>query len=320
LGRLTRQENRLTRNWAKYHLRDSRGIGDADLSVVVLEVGSGVGPATDRGAITMKQRMVLSLVVVSACLSVGVKAQTVGAMLVDPPPMPSLGTVRLGMAAVRGLPYSAVEKTTTLKTLADGTTVTNVREEKKWRDGEGRERTERGTIKDGEFVPTLTVLLDPVAHTNTILELSNKIARVTPTQTPRERTPEEEAALAEARAKRLAEIRDRTTTQADKPEVEKLSMQNIAGVEAQGTRMTRVIPAGKEGNDRPITTVYEFWVAPELKITVQSLSDDPRYGKTTMETTELQRGEPDAALFQVPADFKVVETKIPSVSLGTPAQ
>jgi len=143
---------------------------------------------------------------------------------------------------------------------------------------------------------------------------------VTTTHSPRERTPEEEARLAELRAQRQTEVRDRATIQADKSEVEKLSMQNIAGVEAEGTRVTRVIPAGKEGNDRPITTVTETWFAPELKITVQRLGDDPRYGKTTMETTELQRGEPDAALFQVPADFKVVEEKTPSVTLGTPAQ
>jgi hypothetical protein len=261
----------------------------------------------------MKQRMAMSMVVVSACLSVGMKAQTVGTMLVDMPPMPSLA-----MSDIKGLPYSAVEKTTMLKTLADGTTITNIREEKRWRDGEGRERTEGGTIKDGEFVPTRAFLLDPVAHTSTVLELLTKTARVTPTRMPRERTPQEEAALAEARAKRLAEVGDRAIPQTDKPKIEELSMQNIAGVEAEGTRVTRVIPAGKEGNDRPITTVTETWFARELRITVGRLSDDPRYGKTTMETTELQRGEPDAALFQVPADFKVIEVKTQSVSLGTP--
>jgi len=258
----------------------------------------------------MKQRMALSAAVVSACLCVGMKAQVISSV--------NLG--RLGVAPVRGLPYSDVEKTTMLKTLADGTTVTNVREEKRWRDGEGRERTESGAIKDGEFVPAIAFLLDPVAHTSTILELRTKTARVTTTHSPRERTPEEEARLAELRAQRQTEVRDRATIQADKSEVEKLSMQNIAGVEAEGTRVTRVIPAGKEGNDRPITTVTETWFAPELKITVQRLGDDPRYGKTTMEITELQRGEPDAALFQVPADFKVVEEKTPSVTLGTPAQ
>jgi len=97
----------------------------------------------------MKQRMALSAAVVSACLCVGMKAQVISSV--------NLG--RLGVAPVRGLPYSDVEKTTMLKTLADGTTVTNVREEKRWRDGEGRERTESGAIKDGEFVPAIAFLL-----------------------------------------------------------------------------------------------------------------------------------------------------------------
>jgi hypothetical protein len=32
---------------------------------------------------------------------------------------------------------------------------------------------------------------------------------------------------------------------------------------------------------------------------------DPRYGQITMEVSEL-RGDPDGALFQVPADYKMV--------------
>jgi len=40
----------------------------------------------------------------------------------------------------------------------------------------------------------------------------------------------------------------------------------------------------------------------------------------TVEVTELQRGEPDTGLFQVPADYKVTETKsgagvVPDVAL-----
>jgi hypothetical protein len=77
------------------------------------------------------------------------------------------------------------------------------------------------------------------------------------------------------------------------------------GVEAKGTRTTRVIPAGREGNDQPITVVHENWISPELRITVMSINDDPRTGTSTMELTDIERGEPDAGLFQVPEGYTV---------------
>ena len=38
-----------------------------------------------------------------------------------------------------------------------------------------------------------------------------------------------------------------------------------------------------------------------------SRQSDPRYGETTYRLTNLTRGEPSPDLFEVPADFKVVE-------------
>jgi hypothetical protein len=80
----------------------------------------------------------------------------------------------------------------------------------------------------------------------------------------------------------------------------------VSGIFAEGTRTTRVIPIGMEGNDREIRVVTEQWVSPDLKIVVARSLDDPRYGQSTMEVSELQRGDPEAALFQVPADYKMV--------------
>jgi hypothetical protein len=61
-----------------------------------------------------------------------------------------------------------------------------------------------------------------------------------------------------------------------------------------------------EGNDREIRVVIEQWVSPDLKITVARSIDDPRFGLSTMEVSDLLRGDPDAALFVVPADYKMV--------------
>lgn len=88
---------------------------------------------------------------------------------------------------------------------------------------------------------------------------------------------------------------------------ESLGTQTIDGVEAEGTRVTFTIPAGKIGNERPIVTVNEQWYSPELQAVVMSKNSDPRTGETTYRLTNIVRSEPDPALFQVPADYTVRE-------------
>jgi hypothetical protein len=96
----------------------------------------------------------------------------------------------------------------------------------------------------------------------------------------------------------------------DGPEVnqESLGTQTIEGVAAEGTRVTFTIPAGKIGNERPLITVSERWYSAELQTVVLSKISDPRMGETTYRLTNIVRSEPDPALFQVPADYKVEES------------
>src|SRR5207249_9818645 len=82
---------------------------------------------------------------------------------------------------------------------------------------------------------------------------------------------------------------------------ESLGTQTINSVTAQGTRYTRTIPAGQIGNEQPIIIVSERWYSPDLQIVVMSKRSDPRFGETTYQLTNLQRSEPAASLFQVPA-------------------
>jgi hypothetical protein len=81
----------------------------------------------------------------------------------------------------------------------------------------------------------------------------------------------------------------------------------MEGVTVTGTRATRVIPAGQIGNDAPISVVTEVWTSPELKTVVYSKRSDPRIGVQTFQLTNIVRAEPDASLFIVPADFKVLD-------------
>jgi hypothetical protein len=50
---------------------------------------------------------------------------------------------------------------------------------------------------------------------------------------------------------------------------------------------------------------HETWVSEELMLAVMQIDDDPRTGVRTMELTDIERGEPDPALFQVPEGYTV---------------
>jgi hypothetical protein len=88
--------------------------------------------------------------------------------------------------------------------------------------------------------------------------------------------------------------------------VEKLGEKTIAGVYAEGRRVTRFRPSGTVGNDKPIVSVSDRWVAEDLKIPLATTLDDPRQREAS-QVTKLDRAQPDPILFQIPADFTVRE-------------
>ena len=85
--------------------------------------------------------------------------------------------------------------------------------------------------------------------------------------------------------------------------VSALPSQDIEGVRANGERTTWTVEAGKLGNDKPIVSSREVWTSPELMLTLRSVEIDPRRGETHYKLQNLKRGEPDAALMRVPADY-----------------
>jgi hypothetical protein len=85
----------------------------------------------------------------------------------------------------------------------------------------------------------------------------------------------------------------------------------MEGVLANGSRITRTIPAGQIGNERAITIVTEIWTSPELKTIIYSKRTDPRMGEQTFRLTNITRTEPSPTLFAVPAGFKVIEGSQP---------
>ena len=82
-----------------------------------------------------------------------------------------------------------------------------------------------------------------------------------------------------------------------------LGSKEIEGVKANGERTTWTIEAGKVGNEKPIVITRDVWTSPDLMVTVASRNFDPRSGENNYRLQNLKRGEPDAALMKVPADY-----------------
>jgi hypothetical protein len=279
----------------------------------------------DSIMLIMKRRLIISTVCVLAMLA--------GAILVmaqdSPPPRPrhrdfstasasgaqDTGTrgpgqrdsmfrfigseMHFGGKTVTGAPYSATVTTESTQTLTDGTHITRKTTGAIYRDGEGRTRSEQTLGAVGSFAATgdarkRTFIHDPVAGVQYVLDATARTADKMKARTgpPPGVSPNHVSSTAKER-----------------PDVktESLGTQTIEGVQAEGTRRTFTIPAGKFGNDQPIQIVSESWYSPDLQTIVMSKHSDPRMGEHVYKLTSINRSEPAKSLFEVPADYTVTE-------------
>ena len=86
---------------------------------------------------------------------------------------------------------------------------------------------------------------------------------------------------------------------------EDLGERTILGVETVGVRKTTTINPGVMGNDQPLTSVREYWHSDLLGINLLSTVSSPLFGKQVFTITEMNPGEPDPQLFDLPAGYSV---------------
>ena len=204
---------------------------------------------------------------------------------------------------VTGAPFTATAVGESNRTLADGTKISQKVQSTVYRDAQGRVRKETtlpaiGPLAASGTPKSLVFIHDPVAGTAYILDASKKIAHKLP-QRPNKTAAANDAAPDAAREGWGRHPDNSNVTS------ESLGSQTINGVAAEGTRYTRTIPAGRMGNDKPVTIVNEEWYSPDLQIIVQSKRSDPFVGETTYTVTNIQRSAPAATLFTVPPDYTV---------------
>lgn len=196
-------------------------------------------------------------------------------------------------AVVTGAPFSAIETTMTQQVLTGGNVIQRQEQATVYRDSQGRVRTE-------------SVLKRPDGSSSTRISVNDPVAGVRRMIDPQKQTVVEQALPSSGGPARGARQQQNHTGTSD-PNLlsENLGTQMVNGITANGTRLTRTIPAGAIGNANPIQIVQETWTSPDLQEVVLVKTTDPRRGVTVRQMTNINRQEPDAALFQAPAGYQI---------------
>lgn len=228
---------------------------------------------------------------------------------------------------VKGAPYTANAVTETTQVLSDGNRIVNKSSAFLARDSEGRTRREESFPKVGGLqanASKVVMINDPVAHTQYMSQPGNENEGLVINTADTKGDKLYRVKIAGLETKDL-EMKDKAGAPAGKvffhktlpdaqfteePGVstnvkhESLGTQVTEGLTVEGTRDTKTIPAGAIGNEKPIIITSETWTSPDLQTVVLSKRNDPRFGETVYQLTDITRGEPDPALFQVPSNVK----------------
>jgi len=242
------------------------------------------------------------------------------------------GFIKGSTAPIQGAPYSATITNENIQTLEDGNRIVQTSTGNTARDSQGRTRQDTPLPAIGDLsaanAPHLVFIQDPVAQTAYTLNLTDKIAQKMPTVHPIMSNSDRAIGGVEVMdggpgqvviqmgtgvsagdMPPMGIVMHKTSNSGEQGQAktEDLGTQTMEGVLVTGVRTTRTIPAGAVGNDKPISIVTEVWTSPDLKTIVYSKRSDPRMGEQTFQLKNVVRTEPDASLFTVPADFKIVD-------------
>jgi hypothetical protein len=222
---------------------------------------------------------------------------------------------------VKNAPYSAKQIHERTQTLSDGTHISTTTTTTIYRDSSGRTRTE---VND-----EIVTIVDPIAgatyRLNTKAQTVSTIRQITINPVMDLNGPELQNKIAGSLEPQLNLFYSTTTANGTVTVTsdgrgggplpipnngefvrESLGTQSMEGLVVEGTRLTHTIQVGEIGNDRPINTVTEQWYSPDLQLYVMSKTSDPRNGETVTRLTEVNRSDPDASLFLVPANYTIL--------------
>ncbi len=198
---------------------------------------------------------------------------------------------------VAGAPFSATVEIVSHEKLPDGTEHVTTTRDHIARASSGRIYNERRRMMaagyTGEPMLLSGHIYDPSSRQSIFLNPFRHLAQEVTLRAP-EKTP--------ARALPPAQ-----TPKAEGEVETALGTKSMDGVELSGTRRTREIAAAESGTGKPIVVTDEYWYSPALSIYMMIRHDDPRTGEQLVAVTKVERTEPPAETFAVPANYKVVD-------------
>jgi hypothetical protein len=211
-----------------------------------------------------------------------------------------------------GVPFSAVATAQTIRRTVDGNRFVRTSTTRYYRDGQGRLRVEREfdapLVSDSNVVHMFSIVTinDRVSGEFYVLQPANKTVQVI-----KHPTPAGAAYLAEGSnsAPPISTSFEGTMilpTDHCWSEPVALGEKSIDGINAVGTRRVCTLAAGVVHNDKAITVTVEQWYSPTLGSVLVKSSQASTGGESLFKLDQIVQAEPDASLFTVPSDYKLI--------------
>jgi hypothetical protein len=207
----------------------------------------------------------------------------------------------IGGLGITGAPYSARQTTVRIQTAENGQKFSTSEVSLWWRDAEGRTRQER-------------LMKMPSGQEYRSIDVTDPNTRIRMTWS----TPPAGVAIGTRSVTiwpllakpKIGPPRWRARTTGSWPNGYSeviLEQQQVNGIDALGLRITGVMTLGTDqnGHDLKGSSLLEVWVSPALGIVMREISDNPRFGRSLSELSDVVRGDPDPALFSPPAGYQV---------------
>jgi hypothetical protein len=190
-------------------------------------------------------------------------------------------------------PLLAVVNTESSQLLKDGTSLNQKTLSAIARDRQGRIFNERRALIPASETATPPILsihiYDPQTRTSTFIDPQRQVAwQSTLNRPPAAAPPLATSSAANSYIKK-----------------ENLGTRTMEGIEVHGVRDTQTIPAEANGG-KEITVVDEYWYSEDLRLNMLAIHKDPRTGEQTTTVTQVDRSEPDPAIFEIPSGYKIL--------------
>lgn len=228
---------------------------------------------------------------------------------------PVLTVLSLGLAAwgfgqelpvpvVSGHPFSGDEVTTRQRSVPNEIPVVPMETTRVYRDSAGRTRIDATLPRSPVCCTRLVYIFDPIAGVHYFVSTEKKIVSRHVYSIPAGQSiPTAEDPWKPSTTQFFGAFPEPPA------QFEPLGKQLVSKLVVEGRRTSRVWTAASKGSSSTPagTAVEESWYSPELQMMLIKQVYATSLGFSTTQLENIDRSEPDPALFQIPADYKIFD-------------